>query len=82
MILMLRSMISIGISTRSWKFSIEKGPGAQSSNMEMHALFPVAVGVHREKPDGSQRWHVEENVRKSCGCPFQAEVMEGLLFTK
>ena len=31
-----------------WKFAIEKGPGAQSSNMEMHALFPVAVGVHRE----------------------------------
>ena len=40
------------------------------SNMEMHALFPVAVGVHREKPDGSHRWHVEENVRKSCSCPF------------
>ena len=38
-----------------WKFAIEKVPGAQSSNMEMHALFPVAVGVHREKPDGSHR---------------------------
>ena len=53
-----------------WNFAIEKVPGTQSSNMEMHALFPVAVGVRREKPDGSHRWHVEENVRKSCGCPF------------
>ena len=57
-------------SNHPWKFAIEKGPGAQSSNMEMHALFPVAVGVHREKPVGSHRWRVEENVRKSCGCPF------------
>ena len=48
----------------------------------MHALFPVAVGVRREKPDGSHRRHVEENVRKVAVALFEAEVMEGLSFPK
>ena len=28
-------------------------------------------GSAQGKPDGSHRWRVEENVRKSCGCPFR-----------
>ena len=52
MILMLRSMIFIGISTWSWCYAL------WSSLASPHDL------------DGNHRWHVEENLRKSCGCPF------------
>ena len=55
MILMLRSLIFNCHCTHphpivwggvGWDDN-EKGPGTQSSNMEMHAFFPVAVGVRR-----------------------------------
>ena len=65
-----------------WKFAIEKGPGAQSSNMEMHALFPVAVGVHRENLMEATADALKKMWEKVAVALYEAEVMEGLSFQK
>ena len=50
--------------------------------MEMHALFPVAVGVHRENLMEATADALKKMWEKVAVALYEAEVMEGLSFQK
>ena len=79
MILMLRSMIFIGNSTLSGRSSKKPSLEVYPRKRARHAILKYGNACVLSSGGGSaqvktwcgnHRWHGEEKLRKSCGCPF------------